>query len=101
MGTYLRIYSYIRKPYLIYDCSTMNFPIYEEKFDFLFYQCGKFIYERLIIGFSLTPSIMQTVVKKHFYLSSLIYLYSCNSELFNHNRSRTLSLIGKRDGAFS
>ncbi len=36
-GEYLSISSYIRKPFLIHDCSTLNFFIYEE-FDFLFYQ---------------------------------------------------------------
>ncbi len=36
MGKYLRISSYIRKPFLIYDCSTMNFPIYEENLIFFF-----------------------------------------------------------------
>jgi hypothetical protein len=36
MGKYLRISSYIRKPFLIYDfataCSTLNFLIFEERF---------------------------------------------------------------------
>ncbi len=40
MGKSLRISSYIRKPFLIYDfatsCSTLNFRIYEENFIFFF-----------------------------------------------------------------
>jgi hypothetical protein len=36
MGKYLRISSYIRKPFLQYDCSTLNFPIYEENLIFFF-----------------------------------------------------------------
>jgi hypothetical protein len=42
MGKYLRISSYIRKPFLIYvglcNCSTLNFLKNEENFIFLFYQ---------------------------------------------------------------
>ncbi len=40
MVKYLRISSYIRKPFLIYDfatvCSTLNFLIFEENFIFFF-----------------------------------------------------------------
>jgi hypothetical protein len=36
----LRIYSYIRKPFLIYDCHLIS--LYKRKFSFLFYQCGVF-----------------------------------------------------------
>ncbi len=37
MTKYLRISSYIRKPFLIYDFATdLNFLIYEENFIFIF-----------------------------------------------------------------
>jgi hypothetical protein len=36
MGKYLRISSNIRKPFLIYDCSTLNLFIYEENLIFFF-----------------------------------------------------------------
>jgi hypothetical protein len=43
MGKYLRIYSYIRKPFLIYDFApapcTLNFLIYEENLIFFFSVC--------------------------------------------------------------
>ncbi len=43
MTKYLRISSYIRKPFLIYDfaCNRyhLNFLKYEENFIFFFYQC--------------------------------------------------------------
>jgi hypothetical protein len=43
MGKCLSIPSYIRKPFLIYGSAMLHseFPytVYEENFDFLFYQC--------------------------------------------------------------
>jgi hypothetical protein len=36
MVKYLRISSYFRKPFLIYDCSILNFLIYEENLIFCF-----------------------------------------------------------------
>ncbi len=45
MGKYLRISSYIRKPFLIYDFATApllcNFPIYEENLIFFFISVGR------------------------------------------------------------
>jgi hypothetical protein len=42
MGKYLRISSYIRKPFLIYDYATapLWISLYIRKIDFLFYQCS-------------------------------------------------------------
>jgi hypothetical protein len=51
MGKYLRIFSYIRKPFLMYDFATspLRISLYEENlifffvsalFDFLFYLCA-------------------------------------------------------------
>jgi hypothetical protein len=44
MGKCLRISSYNRKPFLIYDCSTLNFLIYEENFIFSGFLCSVVIY---------------------------------------------------------
>jgi hypothetical protein len=63
MGKYLRISSYIRKPFLICDfasnCYTLNFPIqYMRKIYFLFYQCTYSGAEMFVDPFSL---ILQSV----------------------------------------
>jgi hypothetical protein len=41
MTKYLRISSYIRKPFLIYDFATAKFPNIRGKFYFIFYQYGR------------------------------------------------------------
>ncbi len=52
IGKYLRISSYIRKPFLIYDFATapLWISLYMKKYDFLFYQCrhtNRGIYESI------------------------------------------------------
>jgi hypothetical protein len=53
MAKYLRISSYIRKPFLIYDfacnCSILNFLIYEENLIFFFICIGR-CYPRVFTG---------------------------------------------------
>jgi hypothetical protein len=55
MVKYLRISSYIRKPFLIYDFAQtqFEFPHIGGKFSFLFYQCNHEAKDR-ILGCSLT-----------------------------------------------
>jgi hypothetical protein len=60
MGKYLRISSYIRKPFLLYNicnCSTLNFHIYEENLIFFFYQCITTALKLLQVGTIIAPRI--------------------------------------------
>ncbi len=66
---------YFRKPFLIYDCSTLNFPIYEENFIFFFYQCILSNSQLNFLFFSFLPALSLKILTSSSFFTVLFSLF--------------------------